>query len=94
MEKNVGGYDRIARAVVGPVLVVVGLAALGGFLTLAAGLTGTVVAAVLVLVGLVLSVTAVTRKCPLNRALGLNTYRGGRTGERTDAADRPGGRAG
>ena len=81
MEKNVGGYDRIARFVVGPILVLVGLAALGGLLTLAAGTLGLVLAAVALLVGLVLATTAVTQKCPLNRALGLNTYRGrGETG--------------
>jgi hypothetical protein len=31
---------------------------------------------VALLVGLVLATTAVTQKCPLNRSLGLNTYRG------------------
>jgi hypothetical protein len=75
MEKNVGGYDRTARFVVGPILVLVGLAALGGLFTLAAGTLGLVLAAVALLVGLVLATTAVTQKCPLNRALGLNTYR-------------------
>jgi hypothetical protein len=76
MEKNVGGYDRTARFVVGPILVLVGLASLGGLFTLAAGTLGLVLAAVALLVGLVLATTAVTQKCPLNRALGLNTYRG------------------
>ncbi|ELZ29826.1 hypothetical protein C474_12356 [Halogeometricum pallidum JCM 14848] len=42
MQKNVGGYDRIARLVVGPLL----------------------------------AVTGITQKCPLNRALGIDTYRG------------------
>ncbi|WP_277552507.1 YgaP family membrane protein [Halobaculum limi] len=74
MEKNVGGYDRIARFVVGPVLIVVGGAALGGFLTLAAGTLGLVIAAIALLVGAVLTVTATTQKCPLNAAIGLNTY--------------------
>ena len=76
MEKNVGGYDRTARFVVGPILVLVGLASLGGLLTLAAGTLGLVLAAVALLVGLVLTTTAVTQKCPLNSLLGLNTYRG------------------
>ena len=75
MEKNVGGFDRTARFVVGPILIVVGLAAFGGLFTLAAGTLGLVLATVALLVGLVLATTAVTRKCPLNRALGLNTYR-------------------
>jgi hypothetical protein len=78
MQKNVGGYERIARFVAGPVLVVVGLAALGGVVTLATGPLGLAVAAVLALVGAVLLTTAVTQKCPLNRALGLDTYRGDR----------------
>ncbi|RDZ56719.1 DUF2892 domain-containing protein, partial [Haloferax sp. Atlit-12N] len=42
MEKNVGGYDRITRAVLGPVLIVVGAASLAGFLTIAAGTLGLV----------------------------------------------------
>lgn len=75
MEKNVGGYDRIARFVVGPVLIVVGAAAFGGLLTLAAGTLGLVLAGVAVLVGAVLTVTAATQKCPLNSVIGMNTYR-------------------
>lgn len=74
MEKNVGGYDRIARFVVGPVLLVVGLAAFAGLLTLAAGTLGLVLAGAAVLVGAVLLVTAATQKCPLNSVVGMNTY--------------------
>ena len=85
MEKNVGGYDRIARFVVGPILVVVGLASFGGLLTLAAGTLGLVLAAVALIVGLVLVTTAVTQKCPLNSVLGLNTYRGDTEPATTDA---------
>ncbi|ELZ75194.1 DUF2892 domain-containing protein [Haloferax larsenii] len=76
MEKNVGGYDRIARAILGPVLIIVGAAALAGFLTIAAGTLGLVIAGALLLVGAVLATTAVTQKCPLNDALGFNTYKG------------------
>ena len=76
MEKNVGGYDRTARFVVGPILLLVGLASFGGLLTLAAGTLGLVLAAVALLVGLVLTTTAVTQTCPLNSVLGVNTYRG------------------
>ncbi|KAB1197296.1 MULTISPECIES: DUF2892 domain-containing protein [Haloferax] len=75
MEKNVGGYDRIARAVFGPVLIIVGAAALAGILTIATGTLGLVVAGGALLVGAVLTTTAVTQKCPLNRALGVNTYK-------------------
>ena len=74
MEKNVGGYDRIVRFVAGPLLVVVGLAALGGFITLWSGTLGVVAAAILALVGAVLLTTAATQKCPLNAALGMDTY--------------------
>jgi len=76
MEKNVGGYDRIARFVVGPALIIVGAAAMLGLFTIAAGTLGLAIAAVALLVGLVLTVTATTQKCPLNNALGVNSYRG------------------
>ncbi|WP_254535380.1 YgaP family membrane protein [Halomarina litorea] len=75
MEKNVGGYDRIARLVIGPVLGTVSLAALAGYLSLAVGPLSTgIVAALFGLVSLVLIVTGATQQCPLNRALGINTY--------------------
>ena len=77
MKKNVGGIDRIARFIVGPLLVVVGLAALGGLVTLAAGTLGVVVAALALLLGAVFTATAATQKCPINSLLGLNTYRAG-----------------
>jgi hypothetical protein len=76
MEKNVGGYDRIARFIVGPVLIVAGAAMLTGLLTIATGTLGFVVAVAALLVGGVLTTTAITQKCPLNRALGFNTYKG------------------
>ncbi|WP_435347152.1 YgaP family membrane protein [Haloarchaeobius sp. HRN-SO-5] len=75
MEKNVGGYDRLARFVLGPVLILVGLAALGDVLTIAAGTVGVVVAVVALLVGVVLTATAVTQKCPLNSVIGLDTFK-------------------
>ncbi|MDS0296323.1 YgaP family membrane protein [Halogeometricum luteum] len=76
MQKNVGGYDRIARLVVGPLLVVFGAAALGGGITVAAGTLGLALAGIALVVGAVLAVTGVAQKCPLNRALGIDTYRG------------------
>ena len=76
MEKNVGGYDRIARAIFGPVLIIVGAASLAGFLTIAAGTLGLVIGGAALLVGGVLATTAVTQKCPLNNLLGINTYKG------------------
>ncbi|WP_129112862.1 YgaP family membrane protein [Halegenticoccus tardaugens] len=76
MKKNVGGYDRIARFVVGPILLVGGAAAFAGALTLATGAVGAILAAVALVAGAVLIATAITQKCPLNRALGVDTYRG------------------
>ncbi|MEF8775014.1 MAG: DUF2892 domain-containing protein [Haloarculaceae archaeon] len=74
MHKNVGGYDRIARFIVGPVLIIVGGAAFAGVIALAAGTLGLVLATVAVLVGAVLTVTATTQKCPLNAVIGLNSF--------------------
>jgi hypothetical protein len=86
MQKNVGGYDRIARFVVGPILIAVGAAAVAGLLTIAAGVTGLVIAGAAILVGGILTVTATTQKCPLNAAIGLNTY-GSHTGGRSSTDD-------
>lgn len=76
MQKNVGGYDRIARLVAGPVLVLVGLAGVVGGVSLALGpIPALLVAVLALLVGAVFVVTGLTQKCPLNSALGVNTYR-------------------
>jgi len=76
MEKNVGGYDRTARLVLGPVLGIVSLAALAGYLSLGFGPLSTgVVAALFGVISLVLIITGATQQCVLNRVLGLNTYR-------------------
>ncbi|SFF86275.1 Protein of unknown function [Halopelagius inordinatus] len=91
MQKNVGGYDRIARLVVGPVLVIVGAAMVAGLVTVATGILGTVLAGGALLVGAVFVVTGMTQKCPLNRALGLNTHRDEDT-EQKETADRMAGR--
>lgn len=75
MEKNVGGYDRTARLVLGPVLGTLSLAALAGYLSLAIGPLSTgVVAALFGIVSLVFIVTGVTQQCFLNRVFGRNTY--------------------
>lgn len=68
MERNVGGYDRLARLVVGPVLLVVGVAAIAQILPIGLPLAG-----LALVVGAVLFVTAVVRQCPLNTLLGINT---------------------
>jgi hypothetical protein len=80
MHKNVGGYDRLARFVVGPLLVLLAAAVYGGYLTLASGLLGAVIVWAALIVGAVLLVTAMTQKCPLNSILGINTVRGRRPG--------------
>lgn len=87
MERNVGGYDRIARLVVGPVLVVLGAASLAGILAPATGTLGLALAVGALLVGAVLTVTGVTQRCPLNDLVGLNTYRGGSESGSTDEGE-------
>ncbi|PCR88989.1 YgaP family membrane protein [Natrinema ejinorense] len=77
MQKNVGGFDRGARIVVGPVLVLIGIAALGGLLSLTAGALGLALAAIALVGGAVLTTTAATQKCPMNARLGIDTYRDG-----------------
>ena len=73
MEKNVGNTDRLVRFVVGGLLAVVGLAQIGGVLSLAAGTTGLVVGVVAIVFGLVLVGTGYTQSCLLYGPLGINT---------------------
>ena len=87
MQKNVGGYDRIARLVVGPLLGLAGAAVLGGLFTVAGGTLGLVLAGVALVVGAVLVATGITQKCPLNDALGIDTYRGGARAAETPGRD-------
>lgn len=85
-QENVGGLDRVARLVVGPVLLACGLAALGGRLTLGLDeMRQLVGGGIGVVLGVGFAVTGVTRRCPVNRALGVDTHRG--RGE--TAADEP-----
>jgi hypothetical protein len=90
MEKNVGGYDRIARLVLGPVLIIAALAVYFEVLAVA-GLLGAALVVAGLLVGAVLVVTGATQVCVLNRLLGIDTYRD-RTGE-DEAPDAGVGRA-
>lgn len=77
MDKNVGGMDRNARLVLGPILVVVGAALLAGVVTLGSGLVmGTVVPVLLLVVGIVFAVTGYSQTCPANSLLGIDTFRG------------------
>ena len=78
MKRNVGGYDRIGRFVIGAVLVFVGIAGYAGLLRVAVGPVPQALAAlVLLVVGAVLLATGATRKCVLNRLLGIDTFRPG-----------------
>ena len=62
MEQNVGNTDRILRAVIGAILVVLGLAAFGGALKFIA-----------LLVGVVLLATAAMSRCPAYNILGIKS---------------------
>jgi hypothetical protein len=68
MNKNVGGYDRTARLVVGPVLLIVSIAAFVGAIPL-----GTVGSVAVLLVGAILTVTGAVQRCPLNALFGVDT---------------------
>jgi hypothetical protein len=74
MHKNVGGYDRIGRFVIGAVLLVAGIVGYAGMLRVAVGpVPQALMALILVLIGVVLLVTGYTQKCPLNSLLGVDT---------------------
>jgi uncharacterized membrane protein HdeD (DUF308 family) len=68
MNKNVGGLDRKARLVVGPLLLLVGIAALLQLFPL-----GTVGVVAVLAVGAILTVTGAVQRCPLNALLGVDT---------------------
>lgn len=68
MRENVGGADRRMRMVAGPGLVVLGFTALGGSRGRLPGLLA-------MLAGALVTETAVTRVCPVNEVLGIDTAR-------------------
>lgn len=68
MEQNVGGMDRTARLVAGPILAVVGI-----LILLDVVATSPLLGGALVLVGAVFLATGLTQVCVLNRLLGINT---------------------
>jgi hypothetical protein len=72
MQKNVGGFDRTARLIFGPVLLLVVLAWLLDAIALNLGLV-----VVVFLIGAILTVTGLTQKCPANSVLGMNTLQRG-----------------
>lgn len=74
MNKNVGGYDRIGRFVIGAILLVVGIVGYVGMVRVAVGpVPQALTSLVLVLIGAILLVTGFTQRCPINSVLGLNT---------------------
>lgn len=70
MDKNVGGTDRIARILVGVILVIAGLVAV--FIN---PFVGSAIAIIGVIIGAILFITGFTQKCPINQATGINTYK-------------------
>jgi len=75
MEKNVGGFDRTARLVLGPILVAVGVAVAAGYLDIGlAGTIGLVVTALILVAGAIFVVTGTAQKCPANQIAGINTH--------------------
>lgn len=89
MDTNVGGYDRIARLVLGPILLLAGIAGYAGAFALAFGPVPQALGSILVfLIGIVLLVSGLVRKCPINRLLGIDTARHEQPDE-ADAAEHP-----
>jgi len=66
MKENVGSADRMVRSLVGPGLMALGYSRLGGRQGRMAGIAAMVAGALVV-------ESAITRVCPLNAALGIDT---------------------
>lgn len=74
MDRNVGGFDRTSRLVVGPLLVLIGLVSFVGPVDLGMwGTLGVLAAGTLLVAGAILTVTGATQKCPANQMAGLDT---------------------
>lgn len=73
MTENVGGYDRIGRFIVGPALIIVAVAAFAGVGPIAEG--SIVAPIVALLIGGVITYTAVVRYCRFNGFLGIDTVK-------------------
>ena len=68
MKENVGTEDRIARSLLGPGLMAIGYTSLGGSKGRTAGLAA-------MIFGALLTESAITKVCPINALLGINTQR-------------------
>lgn len=66
MKENVGNKDQIIRSIAGPALIAIGYLALGGKKGKVQGLAA-------IVVGTLLSETAITRVCPANEFFGVDT---------------------
>jgi hypothetical protein len=64
MEKNVGKVDSIIRLILGIILVIAGLAYLNG-----------VAEVVVIIIGIVLIFTSLTKFCALYKLFGINTLK-------------------
>lgn len=68
MRENVGGADRVMRAVVGPALIAAGYTRLGGS-------RGSVLGIATIVAGALVTETVITQVCPVSRLLGIDTHR-------------------
>jgi hypothetical protein len=68
MKENVGGWDRVGRAIIGPALLGAGYGLLDGRRGRLAGLAA-------MIGGALVTETAVTRVCPVNEVIGVDTAR-------------------
>lgn len=68
MRENVGGWDRVGRAIIGPALVGAGYGYFGGRHGRLGGLAA-------MIAGALVTETAITRVCPLNEAVRVDTAR-------------------
>lgn len=66
MKENVGKTDRLIRSIAGPALIGAGYLALGGDKGKIEGLTA-------IVVGTLLTESAITKVCPVNYVLGIDT---------------------
>ena len=70
---NVGGFDRVWRAVVGPALLALVVATLAGALSPGTGPLAVALLAVGLCVGVIVTHSAVTRRCRVNHLTGVDT---------------------
>lgn len=66
MKENVGTIDRVARSIAGPALMVLGYKKWGGE-------DGSPLGLLTIIGGVTLIESAITRVCPVNRLLGIDT---------------------